>query len=234
MKNLPLKKYFCGIDLGGFEKKTTGVCLLEKKDFNLLPAKDFGCRVVFGKEVFLKIKSYLDNLQTIAIDGPLSFGPGKGKMRLWEKFLSKKVFRQAKISPLPPILIKQIAESGIKIVDEFKKYGFSKDIDIIEVFPTFVLEVCGSFKNFVKKISLETKAKIKTPLFITSHEKSAFVCALIAFLYSSDKTRYLGYRDSFLHLPSFDFWQKNWQNKFTMAWKEKDYLKYRHLKTNIF
>ena len=83
-------KFFIGIDLGWKEKKTTGVCVLTKD-------KCLKCEDVFGKDVLKVIQSYLKDTETIAIDAPLTKGRGKGKMRLYEKFLSMAAFRQAKI-----------------------------------------------------------------------------------------------------------------------------------------
>jgi len=61
----------------------------------------------------------------------------------------------------------------------------------------------------------------------------ALIYAILSFLHSNFKTRYLGYKDGFLFLPEISFWKKNWQKKFYKAWRERSYLKYRYLITNI-
>lgn len=230
------KNLFIGVDLGGVNKKTTGICVLEEKDDILKPFKNhcLGCQVIFGKKIFGTIKDYLKDTDVIAIDGSLSFGPGKGKMRLYEKFLSTSVFRKEKVSPLPPILMPQIVEEGIALIDELSKSNLAKDIDVVETFPTIVLGFCGDLERLIKKVEKKLKIRIEVPECEVSHKKSAFICALIAFLHAKNLTSFIGYRDGMLILPHFDFWEKSWQNKFKQTWLKKDYLKYRHLKTDIF
>lgn len=236
IKNKVEKNLFIGIDLGGPIKRTTGLCILEEKEKEFLPLQNQcqGCKLIKGEEVFRQIKPYLKNTLTIAVDGPLSFGPGKGKMRLYEKFLSTKIFRKAHVNPLPPILIKKITEEGILLTENFSHFGFSKDIDVIETFPTFVLALCGGIKKLIKKVDQSVKIKIKMPHCPISHQQMAFTCSLVALLHAKNLTSFIGYRDGMLILPHFDFWEEKWQNKFKEAWKEKDYLKYRHLKTDVF
>ena len=76
-----VKKFFIGIDLGGKEKKTTGVCILGAEGYCQK------CEDVFGKDILKVINPYLKNTEVIAIDAPLTRGRGKGKFRLYEKFL---------------------------------------------------------------------------------------------------------------------------------------------------
>jgi len=225
------KQFFVGIDLGAKSKKTTGLCLLEEEGGFLEPKF---CQVIYGQEILKSLKNYLSNTRVIAIDGPLSLGPGKGKMRLYEKFLSTSYFRAEKVSPLPPVLMQEIVEVGEELVAKLSLAGFAKDINLIETFPTIVLAFCGNLDQFVQVIEVKAKIKVKVPQFEVSHQKSAFVCALIAFLHLRNLTNFLGYRDGMLILPSFDFWLPKWQDKFRKAWLAKDYLKYRHLKTDIF
>ncbi len=230
------KNLFMGIDLGGRNKKTTGICILEEKNGQVVPKTDWcqGCCVIFGKDIIKKIKPYLQDTAVVAIDGPLSFGPGKGKMRLYEKFLSKSPFRKANIAPLPPILMEKFVGEGINLVKNFKELKFSRDINLIEVFPKASLAFCGGEEKFVENIQKIFYVEIEIPRCEVSHQKSAFICALLSFLHAKGQTRYLGYKNGFLFLPSFDFWTKKWQDKFRQTWEEKDYLKYRRLKTNIF
>jgi len=56
----------------------------------------------------------------------------------------------------------------------------------------------------------------------------------VALLHFQFKTRYLGYKDGFLFLPEMSFWKKYWREKFYQTWKEKPYLKYYRLVTNLF
>lgn len=52
-----MKKYFfIGIDLGGKQKKTTGLCILKENSQNKLEV--FYKDRIFGKEVFQKIKKF--------------------------------------------------------------------------------------------------------------------------------------------------------------------------------
>ncbi len=241
------KNLFIGVDLGGWKKKTTGICILKKrqqeKKTELIPYKNHcqSCKVEIGSEVFEKIKYYLPKTFTIAIDGPLAFGRGKGKMRLYEKFLSTKVFRQEKVSPLPPSLMSQVVELGMDLTSSLqKKYDFRLNGNIIEVFPTITLALCGTVENLILKIEKECQIKIETPPCLSiqsdkklTHQKSAFICTLLAFLHSQNLTNFIGYKDGFLYLPSPLFWTEDWQEKFSQAWQEKDRLKYRYLDTDI-
>jgi len=223
-----------GIDLGGWEKKTTGVCVLEVNE-KLKPIGNYcsSCQITSGSHLITNIKPYLKDTSIIAVDGPLTKGQGKGKMRLWEKFLSTSIFRKAKINPLPPILMPEIVQEGLWLVQKLKNYGFSLDLNVIETFPTFVSEVCGTGKNLRKQIQKVTKKEIIIPPCSNSHQRSAFICALVAFLHSQNLTSFLGYRDGCLIVPAFQFWTTKWQILFKEAWQGKDYLKYRHLKTDL-
>lgn len=240
------KIFFIGIDLGGKEKRTSGICILEydppllsypgiylkrhpalKKE--LLPFRNYCrfCRDIYGKDVFKKIEKYLKETKVIAIDAPLTKGKGKGKMRLYEKFLSTQIFRKEKINPLPPALFPELSVLGQELVKKLKKKGFVLDLNLIEVFPTMVKKICDQdlFSKTVAGVSLTCQ---------TENQKSALICAILAFLHFNFKTRYLGYRDGFLFLPETSFWKDSWIKKFYQAWKDCSRLKYRHLVNNIF
>lgn len=209
------KNFFIGIDLGGKKKKTTGICILENNQIVVI--KD-----IFGKNILKEIKPYLTETKVIAIDAPLTKGRGKGKMRLYEKFLSTTLFRKEKINPIPPALMPELCDFAKELVNKLEKKGFIVDINLIETFPTLI-----------KKI-MDDKFLFKNSFCKTENQKSALICAQIAFLHSQFKTRYLGYKDGFLFLPEISFWKPIWQKKFYQAWKEKSYLKYHFLITNIF
>lgn len=208
------KKFYIGIDLGGKKKKTTGICVLKNKKPVLL--KD-----VFGRDVLKTINPYLKDTEVIAIDAPLTKGRGKGKMRLYEKFLSTGLFRREKVNPIPPALMPDLCELAKEIVEKLEKKGFILGINLIETFPTIV-----------KKI-LKTGSILKNSCQ-TANQKSALICAQIAFLHSQFKTRWLGYKDGFLFLPEISFWKKVWQKKFYQAWRERPRLRYYRLITNLF
>jgi predicted nuclease with RNAse H fold len=229
------KNLFIGIDLGGWRKKTTGLCILEFRDQKLKVTRDYSntCKVIQAKNILKEINHYLGKTAVIAVDSPLSFGPGKGKMRLYEKLLSTSLFRKEKLSPLPPILMPQIVEEGIWLCEELGKHDFAKDLDLIETFTTFVLGVCGSREKLVKNIEEEKNIKIAIPECKVSHQYSAFICSLVAFLHGRNLTNFIGYRDGSLIVPIFKFWTRKWQDNFRRAWQDKDYLKYQHLKTDI-
>ncbi len=249
------KMFFIGIDLGWKEKRTTGICVLEKKaSGELLPVllKD-----VFGKDFLKTISPYLKSsrpaailpvehwtlTKVIAIDAPLTLGRGKGKMRLYEKFLSTKIFRKERVNPLPPALISKLSDFAREVVKKLEKKGFVLNLNLIETFPTFVKKACGANLNqfFPKSVSRRVaEALPHLPLRLalrssaTENQRSALICAIVAFLHFNFQTRYLGYKDGFLFLPEMAFWKKDWQNKFYQAWQERPRLKYRHLITNIF
>ena len=215
MKNEKL--FFIGIDLGWKEKKTTGLCILDNKKSVLL--KD-----IFGRDVLKVIRPFLKETKVIAIDAPLTQGKGKGRMRLYEKFLSTSVFRREKVNPLPPALIFKLSDFAREIVKKLEKEGFVLGINLIEVFPTLVRKICKEevcSRNFLPKPT-------------TKNQESALLCAQIALLHSQFKTRWLGYKDGFLFLPGMSFWKKDWQEKFYRAWKNRPRLKYHRLITNLF
>jgi len=214
---------FLGIDLGGRENKTTGICILKEDNKIKIYFKD----KIFGKELFKKISLYLKSIKVIAIDAPLTKGRGKGRMRLFEKFLSQKIFRQNKINPIPPALMPQLCDFALEIRKKLTKKGFVLDFNLIEAFPTFLEKIL----NFKK---IEELLEPKKIIFENKDEEMAFYCAILAFLHSKFKTRYLGYKDGFLFLPEFSFWKETWRKKIHKAWKEKDRLKYRHLISNLF
>lgn len=151
----------------------------------------------------------------------------KEKMRLYEKFLSTKIFRKEKINPLPPALMPGLSSFAKELVRKLEKNGFVLDINLIEVFPTFI-------KKILKQSKIIKNFGIKKVLFENKDQESAFFCAVLAFLHSQFKTKYLGYKDGFLFLPEISFWKENWIRKFSFAWQEKDRLKYRRLITNLF
>lgn len=142
-------------------------------------------------------------------------------MRLYEKFLSTKIFRQERVNPIPPALMPKLVDFAIELVKKLEKRGFVLDLNLIEVFPTLVEKIYK--REFFLKGPCQTE-----------NQKSALICAQIAFLHSQFRTRWLGYKDGFLFLPEISFWKKDWQQKFYQAWMSRPRLKYHHLITNIF
>ena len=218
MKNSE-EKFFIGIDLGWKEKKTTGICVLTKNSCQL-------CKDIFGKDILKVIHPYLKNTEVVAIDAPLTKGRGKGKMRLYEKFLSTKEFRKAKVNPIPPALMSKLTEFAKELVEKLEKKGFVLDINLIETFPTLIKKICSE-SVFLKDCACQNECQ-------GENQKSALICAKIALLHSEFKTRYLGYKDGFLFLPAFSFWKGEWRQKFYQIWKGRERLKYHRLITNIF
>jgi len=224
------KKFFIGIDLGWKEKKTTGVCILKKESQKLLLEENYcqKCKDVFGKNILRVIAPYLKNTVAIAIDAPLTKGRGKGKMRLYEKFLSTEIFRKERVTPIPPALMQKLCDFGREIRQKLEKRGFVLDINLIEVFPTLTKKL--SEENLVLAVfgkNLEKPCQNKD-------QESALICAILAYLHSNFKTRYLGYKDGFLFLPEMSLWKKEWRQKFYQAWMARPRLKYHHLITNVF
>jgi len=244
------KNFFIGIDLGWKEKKTTGICILKKGNQKLFfeenycqkcpssraklttglprsePCSTSGCRDIFGKNILKVIRPYLKNTAVIAIDAPLTRGRGKGKMRLYEKFLSTKIFRQERVTPIPPALMSKLCDFAREVRQKLEKRGFVLDLNLIEVFPTLTKKLWEEeliFSFLEKKIPCQTE-----------NQKSALICALLAYLHFNFKTRYLGYKDGFLFLPQMSLWKKEWRQKFYWAWMARSRLKYRHLITNVF
>jgi len=224
------RSFVIGIDLGGKEKKTTGVCILAREGKNLIFAEDYcsKCKDIFGKDILKTINPYLQNTGVIAIDAPLTKGGGKGKMRLYEKFLSTEIFREERVTPIPPALMPELCNFALELRKKLEKMGFVLDINLIEVFPTMAKKLCEE-----NLISLVIGKDFKI-LCKTENQKSAIICAILAYLHSKFKTRYLGYKDGFLFLPEMSFWKKEWRQKFYQAWMARSRLKYQHLITNIF
>jgi hypothetical protein len=224
-----MKKFFVGIDLGMEKNKTSAICVLEKKNFKISPYKEWcqNCKNIFGKEVLKKLKPYLKETFILAIDSPLTKGRGKGRMRLFEKFFSRKVFREAKINPVPPAIIPKVCEFSLKLKSKLEKEGFVLDVNLIETSSRLV-EAFLQYSNVLKNIGIN-----KIPCKNKS-QKSAFFASLAAFFHSNFQTRYIGYKDGFLFLPKLSLWKKEWRKKFYLAWKERPRLKYRYLITNIF
>jgi predicted nuclease with RNAse H fold len=208
------QNFFIGIDLGWPDKKTTGICVLENGKIILF--KD-----VYGKNTFLTIKPYLNKTKVIAVDAPLSLGPGKGKMRLYEKFFSTKLFRDEKIRLVPPAVMPQLCKSAGMLLEKLEDSGFAPGINLIE---TSVFLV----KKITKGDFIPESGKLNT-----ENEDSSLICAKIALLHSEFKTRYIGYKDGFLFLPELSFWEPKWQEIFSEAWAGRDMLKYRRLTSNI-
>ena len=224
-----MAEYFIGIDLGFEEKKTSAICVLERKNFKIFPNENWckNCKDIRGKDLFKKLKPFLEEAKTIAVDSPLTKGKGKGRMRLFEKFFSRKLFRNSKINPVPPALIPKVLEFGLKLRKRLEKEGFVLDFNLIETSS----RISGTFLDFsqISKSLKSLKVFCKT-----KNQKTAFIAAIVAFLHSKFQTRFIGYKDGFLFLPKISFWKKYWRKKFYFAWKEKPRLKYRYLITNIF
>jgi len=223
-----MKDLFIGIDLGIESKKSSAICVLKEKNKKIFPLNEWcqKCEDLLGKKVFERLKPYLKKTKVIAIDAPLTLGKGKGKMRLFEKFFSKDVFRKEKINPVALALIPKVLELSLKLRKQLEKKGFILNIDLIET-SSRLLEAFLPLKNFRFQEKIEKKCQ-------TKNQKSAFLSALLAFLHSKNKTRYFGYKDGFLFLPEISLWKKEWQKKFYLVWKNRPRLKYYRLKTNIF
>ncbi len=224
-----MAEYFIGIDLGFEEKKTSAICVLERKNFKIFPNENWckNCKDIRGKDLFKKLKPFLKEAKTIAVDSPLTKGRGKGRMRLFEKFFSRKLFRNSKINPVPPALIPKVLEFGLKLRKRLEKEGFVLDFNLIETSS----RISGAFLDFsqISKSLKSLKVFCKT-----KNQKTAFIAAIVAFLHSKFQTRFIGYKDGFLFLPKISLWKKSWRKKFYFAWKERPRLKYRYLITNIF
>lgn len=234
MKASNNQKLFIGIDLGGKKKATTGLCVLQFIDGELHFFQESceACRDIKSSDIFKTIKPHLKKTEVIAVDGPLTLGKGKGLMRLYEKFLSTRIFRQEKVTPLPPALMPELSSEGRELTEKLKKHGFVLDKNLIETFTIFVEKICPD--DFSLQFFLNKNLKIKMPCRASGHQKSALTCAVIAFLHSQFKTRWLGYKDGFLFFPEMSFWKPEWRQKFYQAWMQRERLKYYHLITNIF
>lgn len=221
-----MRELFVGIDLGMENKKTSAICFLEKKNNKFSPLKKWceNCQDIFGKDILKKLKPFLKVTKVIAIDSPLTKGKGKGKMRLFEKFFSRKIFRKEKINPIPPALIPKVCNFSLKLRKKLEREGFVLDINLIETSSRLV-EAFLRDSNILKNVRIPCYSK---------NQRSAFLAAILAFFHSNFQTRYIGYKDGFLFLPKTSFWSKIWRKKFYLAWKERPRLKYRYLITNIF
>jgi predicted nuclease with RNAse H fold len=155
-----MREFFIGIDLGIEKKKTSAICILEKKNQKILPLKDWcqNCKDIFGKEVFKKLKPYLKETRVIAIDAPLTKGRGKGRMRLFEKFFSRKPFRDEKINPVPPALIPKVCDLSLKLRKNLENEGFVLDINLIETSSRLVNSFLNH-SNVLKNIGTFCKTK---------------------------------------------------------------------------
>lgn len=213
------KNLFVGIDLGGKRRKTTGICILQHKNNLAIPHNCKTCQLVTSPEITSTIRPYLKYVRVIAVDGPLTVGKGKGAMRLYEKFLSTKVFRQHRVQPLPPALMPEIVLGGVKLVKELEKSHFILHKNLIEVFPTLTKGLCGHILNF----------NCPSP-----HQESALLCAWEAWLHWKGKTRWIGHKDGFLFVPEPSLWKEHWRKDFEEAWEKRHGFKYRYLRTNIF
>lgn len=208
---------YVGIDLGGRYKETTGVCVLDDEG-------RVECQTMKGRDVLQEIKPYLKQTKSIAIDAPLTLGVGKGDFRLFEKFLSTRTFRAEKVNPLPPALMKKFCDFARELRGKLEKRGFVLDINLIEVFPTLLKKLCRT-NVFVFPENKSGK---------NENQKSAAICASLAYLHANSKTRWLGYKDGFLFLPEMGLWKRDWKRKFEKSWLEIDRLKYKRLITNLF
>jgi predicted nuclease with RNAse H fold len=221
-----MNNLFVGIDLGVERKKTSAIFILKESNKKVLPFEGFqkNFEDIFGRDVLKILKPFLENVKVIAIDSPLTIGRGKGKMRLFEKFFSRKIFREEKINPIPPSFIPEVCHFSLKIRKKLEKEGFVLDINLIETSSRLVDAFLYRYK-FIQEIEKNCK---------TQNQKSAFFAALVAYFHSKFQTRYIGYKDGFLFLPKISLWKKEWRKKFYLAWKERPRLKYKYLITNIF
>lgn len=209
------QNFFIGVDLGWKDKKTTGICVL--KGEKIVLRKD-----VYGRNVIGAIKDYLKDVKTIAVDAPLTLGRGKGKMRLFEKFLSTEKFRREKINLIPPAVMAKLWESAECLSERLHEKGFLLGANLIET-SVFLI------KRIIREDFMEGSDKPET-----ENEESSFICAKVAFLHSCGKTGYIGYKDGFLFLPRPDFWKEEWQKKINKEWTNRDRLRYHYLKTDFF
>lgn len=224
--NKVMEKLVVGIDLGGSNYKTTGICVLKsyKKCFRFKKPLEENIKTIKAEEILETLRPFVDKTAAVAIDAPLAFGKGKGKTRLYEKFLSQKVFRKYHLQPLPPALMPQIVLEGVALVEKLKDFGFYIDENLIEVFPTFV-------KKVLKRIPITRSASGGS--YQDQHQFDAFVCAFLAHLHLQGQTFWLGYKDGKLFLPSLKLWKKSWQKKFKKAWGTRHPYKYRFLKVTF-
>lgn len=173
-----------------------------------------------GKDLLSYLKPRLKKTKIIAIDAPLTLGPGKGKMRLWEKFFSTKPFRRLRVNPIPPAAIWRLSYHGQEVVANLKSYGFILDENLIEVFPTFA-------KKVIKRLPKIPCLSAGRP--VNENQRDAFVAAFIAWCHLQKKTFWVGHRDGKLFLPAFSFWKKIWYQRFLKWWRQKHPFKYKFL-----
>jgi predicted nuclease with RNAse H fold len=216
--NSKLLPTFVGIDPGGWNKKTTGICLLRLKGDKVLITS----KTIFGKNAIRSIKKILKDAKVITIEAPTSLGKGKGKMRLWEKYLSQKTFRVKGVSPLPPVFLKTTLKTSERIVSFLLSMGLKMDRDVIETFFPLLQKV-------VKK-SILPKTRLK---FKSRHELQAFFCSFLSLLHAHQETFFIGYKDGKLFLPQPKYWYKKSFNWFKKEWSRKNPYKYKFLYSNI-
>ncbi|OGY26916.1 MAG: hypothetical protein A2Z42_00800 [Candidatus Woykebacteria bacterium RBG_19FT_COMBO_43_10] len=208
--------YFVGIDLGWKNKKTTGICVL---DDNL---KIHSNGVVEGSRLLTALRPYLSKTSMVAIDAPLTLGEGKGKLRLFEKFLLTKPFKRWKANPLPPSLLYKLSYHAQEIVAKLEKRGFKLNQTLIEVFPLLLYRI------------MKKPARGKFSRERAGHNKLfAFYAAYVAYLNFKEETFWIGWRDGKLFLPIYYYWKKEFREAFTKIWRKKNRLKYRLLLSNL-
>lgn len=210
--------FFIGIDPGKKDLKTTGICILEEK-YGRFKAIT---KTVYGKNATRVPVNYLKDTKVVAIEAPISYGSGKGKMRLWEKYFSQKTFRKKHVNPLPPAFMRGVIENSMSIVEFLKQKKFDIDVDIIETFHPLLIKV---IKN-----NLSPKVRIK---FKSTHEYHAFYCSFISYLHSINETFSIGYTDGKVFLPMPKFWHKKDWEWFEKTWHKKHPFKYKYLETDL-
>ena len=215
--------FYIGIDPGKKTLKTTGVCILEEKR-GLIKAQT---KTVLGRNVPRIISKYLKNTKVAAIEAPITYGKGKGKMRLWEKFFSQKAFRKRRCNPLPPAFMEDVINNSMVIVEFLKKQGFELNKDIIETFYPLLKRVIR--KTVLSKIrSRRNGTNFKTP-----HEYQASYCAYVAYLHSKFETFWIGYEDGKVFLPKPKYWYKKEWKWFEKVFLKKHPFRYKYLTTNL-
>lgn len=206
---------FIGINLGGWEQKTTGVCILFYGKRNKILSKT---KTIYGKNIYRTLSPYLLSAKVICIDAPLTLGQGKGKMKLFEKYLSQKFFRKHDLQPVPPAVIPQISHFASDLVKFLSKKGFILNGNLIETSP--------------KLLKFVLKKKYKK-FFETKDEEDAYYCSFCAFLHQVSKTFWIGYLDGKLFLPLPQYWLKKWWRLFIGQWQKRHPFRYKYLVSNI-
>ena len=167
--------YFVGIDLGWKAKKTTGICVLDQ---NL---KIKYQNVVEGSKLLTSLKPYLSKTSMVAIDAPLTLGEGKGKLRLFEKFLLTKPFKRWQANPLPPSLLYKLSYHAQELVGKLEKKGFKLNQTLIEVFPLLLYRI---MKKPLRGKLIREEA---------NHNKLfAFYASYVAYLNFKEETFWIG------------------------------------------